>query len=170
MKLSCSTAFLLILSVTAAPRAAALPTMIRLGYNNCAACHISPQGGGLLNLYGRSIDQAQSLVGGEYQPWQNQFIRELNWGGRITQDFRVVMQQQDVSTTDRPGTQVLRSRFIYRNATELGGGWRLTATVTGENESAARPKLSYAPPATPDQVFVNTALISYRRGQTLEFA
>jgi hypothetical protein len=134
---------LLVLLLAAAPNAAALPTMIRLGYNNCAACHIAPQGGGVLNLYGRSIDQAQSFVGGEYQPWQSKVIRELNWGGRITQDFRVEMQQQNASTTDRPGTQAFRTRFIYRNATELGGGWRLTGTFTGENESAPRPKLAY---------------------------
>src|SRR5712691_5260146 len=39
----------------------ALPTMIRLGYNNCAACHVTPQGGGLLTPYGKGIDTAQSL-------------------------------------------------------------------------------------------------------------
>jgi hypothetical protein len=39
----------------------ALPTMIRLGYNSCAACHVTPQGGGLLTPYGKGIDTAQSL-------------------------------------------------------------------------------------------------------------
>jgi hypothetical protein len=34
----------LILSV-GAPSASALPTMIRLGYTSCAACHISPRAG-----------------------------------------------------------------------------------------------------------------------------
>src|SRR5580692_4135785 len=76
------------------PPAAALPTMIRLGYTNCSACHFSPQGGGLLTLYGRGIDTAQSLLGGEYQPWQSAFADAINWGGRITQDFRLVSQQQ----------------------------------------------------------------------------
>jgi hypothetical protein len=101
----------------------ALPTMIRLGYPNCASCHISPQGGGLLNPYGRSIDQAQSMIGGEYSPSDLPWVKLLNWNGRITQDVRVVMQQQDTSTTDRPGTQLFRSRFLYRNATELGKGF-----------------------------------------------
>src|ERR1043165_2592981 len=41
--------------------AVALPTMIRLGYNSCAACHVTPQGGGLLTPYGKGIDTAQSL-------------------------------------------------------------------------------------------------------------
>lgn len=140
----------------------ALPTMIRLGYPNCAACHISPQGGGLLNLYGRSIDQAQSLMGGEYEPFQNPWILRLNWGGRITQDFRTIMQQQDVSSTGKAGTQLFRSRFEYRNATELGKGFRLTAMITGENVNVPRPSLTYDPASTPSQLFVNTALVSYR--------
>ena len=148
----------------------ALPTMIRLGYPNCASCHITPQGGGLLNLYGRSIDRAQSLIGGEYQPSENPFIRDLNWGGRITQDIRVVMQQQDTSTTDKPGAQFFRSRFIYRNATELGGGFRFTATITGENYALPRPSLVYDSPVKPAELFANTALISYRPTQTLEVA
>ncbi len=33
----------------------AFPDMIRHGYVNCTACHVSPSGGGLLNSYGRSL-------------------------------------------------------------------------------------------------------------------
>jgi hypothetical protein len=143
--------------------------MIRLGYPNCASCHVSPQGGGLLNLYGRGIDQAQSMVGGEYTPSDDPWIRLLNWNGRITQDLRSVLQQQDVSTTDKAGTQLFRSRFMYRNATELGKGFRFTAVVTGENTSVRRPSLAYEPPTAASQVFVNTALLSYRIG-TFEIA
>src|SRR5438128_3814131 len=91
------------MSYLAAPygRALALPTMVRLGYTNCAACHISPQGGGLLSAYGKSIDQAQSLRGGEYRPSQSAWIEELDWGGRITQDVRLVLQEQAASTTNQ---------------------------------------------------------------------
>jgi hypothetical protein len=151
-------------------RGKALPTMVRLGYPNCASCHISPQGGGLLNLYGRSIDRAQSLQGGEYEPAQSAWIKWLNWQGRITQDFRTILQQQDVSTTGKAGSQLFRSRFLYRNATELGKGWRLTFTVTGENVSVPRPSLTYDPPANAAQVFVNTALLTYKTEGSWEFA
>lgn len=153
-----------------ARHANALPTMIRLGYTSCAACHIAPQGGGLLNLYGRSIDQAQSLVGGEYRPWQNPVVQAINWGGRITQDFRLVMQQQDTSVSGKAGSQLFRNRLMYRNATELGHSFRITATVTGENVSVLRPSLAYEAPSNASFLFVNTALVSYRAAKTLEFS
>jgi hypothetical protein len=163
-------AFAAVVAALTAPSVLALPTMIRLGYTNCSACHITPQGGGLLNLYGRSIDQAQSLRGGEYQPSEAPWAQAINWGGRITQDLRTILQQQDTSTDNRPGSQFFRSRFMYRNATELGGGFRISATITGENFAAPRPALAYEPGSNPAQVFVNTALLSYGATKTLEFS
>ncbi len=148
----------------------ALPTMIRLGYVNCAACHISPQGGGLLNPYGRGIDQAQSLQGGEYKPPQNSLAKASSWGGRITQDFRMVGQETLSTSTNAPLIGSLRSRFMYRNNTELGKGFRISAVVVGENMAAPRPGLAYDPPARPTEVYVPTALISYRPSKTLEFS
>ena len=154
----------------AGAHAYALPTMVRLGYPNCSSCHIAPQGGGLLNRYGHGVDRAQSLQGGDYTPWNAEFSTIINLGGRVTQDVRVVLQQQDVSTTGKPGTQLFRARFIYRNATELGRGFRFTGTITGENTSVVRPSLPYEGPARPNQFFVNTAVVSYRARPTLEFS
>ncbi|MDR3606985.1 MAG: hypothetical protein P4M08_06345 [Oligoflexia bacterium] len=46
--------------------ALAFPEMIRAGYVNCTSCHISPNGGGLLNEYGRnSSADVLSTWGGE---------------------------------------------------------------------------------------------------------
>src|SRR5215213_9877189 len=50
-----------LLVVVSGASAFATPNMIRLGYPNCASCHLSPQGGGLLTTYGKGIDAAQSL-------------------------------------------------------------------------------------------------------------
>jgi len=57
---------LVALVVLAQPRAVfAYPNMIRLGYPTCSACHVSPQGGGVLNRYGKGIDFAQTIRAGE---------------------------------------------------------------------------------------------------------
>jgi hypothetical protein len=61
-----ATASVVALLVLAWPRAAAAyPNMIRLGYPSCSACHVSPQGGGVLNRYGKGIDFAQTIRAGE---------------------------------------------------------------------------------------------------------
>jgi hypothetical protein len=62
--------------------AEASPTMIRLGYASCAACHVSPQGAGLLTEYGQGIDLAQSLLMREVEPPPEK------QGFRIRQDLR----------------------------------------------------------------------------------
>lgn len=148
----------------------ALPTMIRLGYSNCAACHISPQGGGPLNAYGRGIDEAQSLRSAEYRPSENPIVKALSARGRIVQDFRAVFTEQGSWTTRQAGTNTFRPRLMYRNVTELGKGFRLAGIVTGETEFAPRPPLPYDPPASTSKVAVNTALVHYRASKSLEFA
>lgn len=47
----------LIISLFTSIEAYSFPEMIRHGYTQCAACHFSPSGGGLLNLYGRTISR-----------------------------------------------------------------------------------------------------------------
>ena len=150
--------------------ALALPTMIRLGYVNCAACHIAPQGGGLLNPYGRAIDEAQSLRAGEYQPSENRLAKALSWGGRITQDLRMVGQETLSGGTSRPWSNALRGRFMYRNSTELGNRFRLSAVVVGENRAAPRPILAYDPADGPTTIYVPQALLSYRPTNRLEIS
>jgi hypothetical protein len=147
----------------------ALPTMIRLGYTNCAACHIAPQGGGLLNDYGRGIDQAQSLRGGEYQPAEDSLFRRLSLEGRIRQDLRFIMQEQG-KWAGESGVNIFRARLMYRTVTALGSSLRFAGTITGENESAKRAPLLYEPAAAASHVFVNTALLHYRANKAVEIA
>lgn len=150
--------------------ASALPTMIRLGYSDCAACHLSPQGGNLLNTYGRGIDQAQSRPGGEYAPSTNDLVKTLMLDGRITQDVRAVLQMRGTWAPEGSRPPLFRPRLMYRNVTTLSDTLRVSATVTAESESEPRPALSYDPVAGPSSLFVNTALLHYRASPTVEFA
>jgi hypothetical protein len=149
--------------------AAALPTMIRLGYADCAACHISPQGGGPLTVYGRGIDEAQSLRAGEYKPSENDLTRLLTLRGRITQDVRAVFQEQGTWTSG-PAARLFRPRLLYRNVSELGGGFRISAILTTESSHAPRPAVAYDPAIAGATSFVNTALVHYRHGTSFEVA
>lgn len=63
--------FWLVLLFVLAPRAWPYPEMIRHGYTNCTACHISPTGGGALTAYGDSL--ARELL--SYQ-WKSQAEKE----------------------------------------------------------------------------------------------
>src|SRR3712207_1089498 len=78
---------LLVVTGAALPRsAAAYPNMIRLGYATCAACHLSPQGGGVLTPYGRGIDFAQTLREDEppdAEGIRNTFLRRLLYDARL---------------------------------------------------------------------------------------
>src|SRR5205823_5279831 len=66
--------------------------------------------------------------------------------------------------------ELARARFIYRNATELGRGFRFSFTATGENTDVPRPSTVYEPPSKSAALFINTALVSYRPVGNLEFA
>ena len=147
-------------------RVAALPTMIRLGYIDCASCHYSTQGGGPLNPYGRAVDEAQSLRAGEYKPRENGFVRAISWSGRIAQDVRVVLPMQRAWAAHET-TASFRPRLLYRNATELPQGFGAYFTITGETDAVPRSTV-YDPTPQTSSPIVNVALLRYRVTPALE--
>jgi len=153
-----------------APAALALPTMIRLGYTGCATCHFAPQGGGPLNPYGKSIDEAQSLRGGEYRPRDTRVIRTLSWNGRIAQDLRLVMPMQRTWSAHDPVEGSVRARLQYRNFTQLPRGFAVHIVVTGETDDAPRPVRAYDPAIGSSSPVLNVALVQYRIRPGLEVA
>jgi hypothetical protein len=103
--------------------AVALPSMIRLGYTNCAVCHISPQGGGLLTTYGHGVDEAQSLRSGEYKP--------PDALGRFVYDVRFVAigtQADDLSGPTQPST-ASTYELMFRSSAEITAHNRLSLTL-----------------------------------------
>jgi hypothetical protein len=159
-----------LLALAAAAPARALPAMVRLGYATCTSCHIAPQGGGLLNEYGRGIDEAQSRRAGEYKPAGPGGARALNLWGRVTQDLRAVIQDQQTWAAGRPVANLFRPRLIYRNVTNLGEGFRVSALVLTEAGHVERPGVRYDPASRASPVFVGTALVHYRVNGATEIA
>jgi hypothetical protein len=160
----------LLLVIAALQPAYGLPVMVRLGYGNCASCHVSPQGGGLLTEYGRGIDEAQSLRAGEYKSGVADGVSVLSAGGHLDQDFRIVVSDALSRLSGGAWASAFRSRFYYRTVTMLGRGWRVTATAGGENEATPRRSLVYDPSIIPGQAFIATALIQYRPKEGIELA
>jgi hypothetical protein len=151
----------LLLATAHAATASALPTMVRIGYTNCAACHMSPQGGGPLTAYGRGIDRAQSLQGGEY--------RAAEEHRKVFQDLRGLVQGTWIDSRVASPTSY-RPRLMYRGVAELSRAVRVSGVATIEGATALRPSRAYDPASAASTLFVNTALVHYRPAKTLEFA
>jgi hypothetical protein len=101
----------------------ASPTMIRLGYGDCAACHVSPQGGGLLTSYGRGVDVAQSARAREMSPSDADTRRYLY-------DVRFVAIAQDArALSSHSNTMSSTFQLQLRNSLRLNDHNRLTYTV-----------------------------------------
>src|SRR5262245_44662166 len=135
--------------------------MVRLGYPNCVSCHVNPQGRGILNAYGKGIDEAQSLRGGDYQPSPDGFVKTLSWNGRINQDLRAVLSLQLNHTPGGPYTGLDRYSLSYRNVTTLTKSISVSAVIDGETESANRKGTDYDPVNRSGSFAVRSALVQY---------
>ena len=141
--------------------ARASPTMIRLGYSDCASCHISPQGGGMLTTYGKGVDEAQSLRRQEVHPVDTA-------AERLLYDFRFVTASQlaDSLFTDRSVTSTT-FRVQGRTSVRMSEHNRLSA-----NFGVETPVLSTASTFTTNaaHLMVYKALYQYRPKENFELA
>ncbi len=99
--------------------------MIRLGYARCSACHLAPQGAGLLTDYGKGIDIAQSLKGGEYQP------PDPTQSPRLRADIRLLTSgylTEPSATGARPSPPSWLRAYL-RNSAALTDHNRLSGTI-----------------------------------------
>jgi hypothetical protein len=161
MKLDRIAVYALIMIGARAALAHASPTMIRLGYSDCASCHISPQGGGMLTTYGKGVDEAQSLRHQEVHPVDTST-------SRLLYDVRFLTASQlaeslatghDVKST----TFRLQGRSSLRMSehTRLSGAFGLeTPVLTTAGMSAS----------TAGNLVVYKALYEYRPAESFELA
>jgi hypothetical protein len=142
----------LILVLAHAAPALAAPTMIRLGYSDCATCHLSPQGGGLLTTYGKGIDVAQSVWSREVRP-QDVEHRRLLYDARFlagTQSADSLASHKSINTST--------FQMQLRGSARLNDHQRLTATV-----ALLSPSLIASQPAAGSaSVLVPKAIWEYR--------
>jgi hypothetical protein len=144
--------------------------MISYDYPNCIACHVSVQGRGLLNSYGRGIDIAQSY---SQRDFTGLFLGRLidpryasgTWDGRFSNvlaDFLVtarVNQRLDSGRTDPTLSALFRQvvffgeRNLFRVNTEIGfRDSGLSDTLVGSNRNVTGG----------DNVFLKKLLLEWR--------
>jgi hypothetical protein len=141
----------------------ASPTMIRLGYTDCAACHISPQGAGLLTSYGKGIDEAQSLRAREVTPIDTRQRRML-FDVRFlasSQMSQMLSQSRSVNSSD--------FRAQLRSSLKMTERNRISSVLMLESPTLA-PRGSGLTDGTAARAVLSKALWEYRPKEGVEFA
>ena len=149
--------------VLAATPLKASPAMIRLGYAGCQACHLSPQGRGLLTEYGKGIDDTHSARRGEYEHDETR-RRRLFHDLRLLTQLRSDLGAQPVR---QPAAQL---RAWYRNTTFLTERVRVSGTVSADVPAPERQVTALQPLPSQPPVFVRQALLEISPRKNLYIA
>ncbi len=157
-----STASAVLVWMLAASGVQASPAMIRLGYAGCQACHLSPQGRGLLTEYGRGIDDTQSARRGVYDADQTR--------RRVFHDLRVLTQLSSEVRAQPAAGSTAAVRAWYRNSTRVSGMMRVSGIVSVDLPARADEVTSVQPLPSQPQVFVRQALLEMRPRKNLYVA
>lgn len=117
--------------------AQAFPEMVRHGYVNCMACHVSPSGGGVLTEYGRALSkEVLSTWGGKNEERFGYFVKsndKLLWGG----DFRGIQVERDPASGNK-----VKKYYEMQNDLEVAATLsQFVASITvGQREASATEK------------------------------
>lgn len=112
----------------------AYPELIRFGYTNCLTCHHSPQGGGLLTPYGRSLSHEVLSTWGEPEK-ETQFLygrvpfpKWLEAGG----DIRAIQVYQNTPRYEQAKFILMQADL---EAALIFDQWKLIGTVGRQDPS-----------------------------------
>jgi hypothetical protein len=153
-----------------ATRAQAQPRMISYGYPNCLACHVSVQGRGLLNSYGRGIEIAQSyskkdLTAILFGRTGNTEDASGNWDGRfgnVLADFIFAsrLNQRFESAKTDPTLAALYRQVVFLGENDA---FRINAEVGFLDSGLPDTSLGPNRVATGgDALFLKKALLEWR--------
>lgn len=147
--------------------------MISYGYTSCVSCHVSVQGRGLLNSYGRGIDIAQSYSKKDFTALlfghaAADVDGSDNWNGRfgnVLVDFLASIRLNERLDRDKSDPTIAA---LYRQVIFLGEGDRVRVNTEvgfldgGLHETRLGPALT----ATGgDVVFLKKLLLEWRIGE-----
>lgn len=124
--------------------------MVRLGYATCTACHLAPQGAGLLTDYGKGIDVAQSLRVTEYDAPDPARPMPLRYDVRL-------LTSGDLTTSAPSGAGTTSSslfRSYFRSSATLGAHNRLASTLLVAAPAAPAGDVARLWQAKPDVDFL----------------
>jgi hypothetical protein len=104
--------------------------MSRHGYNSCVTCHNSPNGGGLLNEYGKVISGAFSLSGKEYK--EGNFKKSIRLNKRM--DYALHMRMANFRNDERVRTFPMQFDFLTRAKITKNTGLEVTIAKAPRQE------------------------------------
>ena len=146
------------------------PRMISYDFPNCVSCHVSVQGRGLLNKYGRGIDIEQSLYDADFSArgvsyFLGEKYAEGNWEGRfgnVLADFTTttrINQEFDTDKTDPTFSAVIRQIIFLGKKQKFRVNYEVGLRDTGLRNTALGPNLTATGGGT---VFLKKATFEWR--------
>jgi len=106
-----------LIALAMATPVSAHPYFIRLGYSSCTACHISPQGGGILTPYGGGVERALSL------------FQEPEQGERKSPPLSYDMRALVVGSSTE-GVPASSFQLLSLSSLKISAHQRLTSTIS----------------------------------------
>jgi hypothetical protein len=137
------------------------PEFSRMGYANCTACHVSPAGGGVLNLYGRELSkEALSTWGVKGEQRFAYGLVETPLNVNLQGFARVLQLHRETPSIEQARTIImqadLEASYAYKKFTFVGSVGRQEQVNRGEKEILPISRRHYVMWQPMDNILVRT--------------